>query len=440
MRLLALLSLIIATQAFADCRCIARQGGRTLIDQRAQATSDCQAMIGDVLFDRFETGVECQKGVQSVQLVWGCDGSPSNLQPKSFTCKELQDRKSAQETFAATIAAKGYLELDWSLRPEAAACSEIHDHSQDARPLPEGGFMVSLESDDEIGEALENLGLIQGRSKEELTRLIRQESPVSFKISRPEAAIPDGDIEISFKQERNGSTSMIVDYRAGRRSIIKFTPRHKFNLTHMEAYFLEERVSKLVLQSADRNRAFFWKADGGLHKIYGTNNGRGRIPTRTHEIMEYFNFPANENERQRPQNIYQGFRENRPKGFFIGGEIGLSAEEAISRNTAILGTVSVLGRATSLDEGNASFAGGRGSLQITQRVTEDTTANAGVMVTRRQYTNGEQSTVYSARIGIGRENWDCEARATLGDGSPVPDALLRSRSGRSARVSCGLKW
>lgn len=444
MKLLLYASALLSLNALADCRCVATQAGRTLLDQVTAEVSDCQRQIGDNLFQRFQAGSECQNS-QNVEIIWGCGSSPSALQPKSFSCDELRSRQDAESTLTAAVAVEGLLNISWSLQP-GVECSEVgeHDHAAHARELPPGSFLVAFQSDEEILEAINEMNLLNGQNPQEVLRLIREESPVSFELPNPTPPSSGGNelpgggsIKISFKKERNGATSMMVDHQAGRRSNIEVTPRHQFNLSHIEAYFLEERVQKVVFQSANRNRAFFWRAEGGIHKIYGNNDGEGRPLIRTAEIMEFYNF-QHSGERQRPQILYQGVVQGRPKGIFVGGEIGASVEQALSRNAAIMASVSAEARGTTLNDG--SYGGVRGAVQGTYRLPNGTTARAGIEISARQFLNGENSVVYSARVGIGRENWDCEVRASVGDSSAVPDVMLPNRSGYAGRVSCGLKW
>lgn len=403
-----------------DCRFNFPQVGETTVTSASEEA--CRDLIQDQIRAAYLTGRICTEG-SSFSFTWQ---KGAETQEASVSCSELEAYRSAEASLEASRDAQSILGdpgiAGFDLRnlcPEdAPGLDQISDFSK-------GGFVLGL-GDDELREVIRDFRLASGKTEEEIFRLIKDnegsEFRLPFLLEKPEGGKEESAVKISFKKERNGVTSMRIQNDTGTRTGLDVKPHSQIRLSHIDAYYLEERVSRLVLTNADRGKAFFWSVDGGVHKIYGNNDGNGRILTRTNEIMEFFNIP--EREPSRPELLYQGQR-RRPNNKFLGVQVGTSLETALSSTTAVGFVASVEARGTTLD--GASYVGANAGIRLTRRTGEDSSIQAGVEVSRWEFIQGGSGSRVSGEISYVRGRSIASISGSIGDTSPIPDSMFEER-------------
>lgn len=425
MKILFLFALTFSLQAYSQCHCRARQGASSLVDVKNSTLEECQDLIGESLSQRFESKQECQSST-SVDIQWGCQAA---LAPKSFSCEELHLKQNAEASLQAAVTAGELLNIDWSLKPDV--CDKTgeagHDHSSHAKVLPPGMMMMELSPQD-LAQTLKDFNLLKDQTLEQVLAKINEDS-VTFEIPRklPAPATENGgSIKIKFKKERNGSTTMTVDENPSGNKLSSPTGSN-FKLAHVDAFLLEERVDKLTIKSAAAGKAFFWKVEGGIHRVYGENHDQGRLLSRSEDQLQF--------HRRVPENLpdfYHGRNKNRPKGYFIGGQAHLTVDRALSSAVTVSAYGGVEARATSL---NGSYVGAITGAKVTKDLSNGSHLTVGADASVR--TNGQSLTVF---VEAGNDSRACRLSHSRGEITPIPNSYFENRHRSVTRVGCKIKW
>lgn len=420
LNLLLMIILLTAVHASVECRFNFPGVGETKVS--SENKESCRELIQDQIRAAYLTGRICSSGSE-FKFNWG---SGAASEESTVSCHELEAYRAAETTLEASSEAQSILGdpgiAQFNLED---LCPEDAPGIDEIPSFRSGGFVVTL-GDDELRDVIKEFKLATGKTEEEIFRLIKDQDGSEFRIpyliEKPEGVKEESAVKISFKKERNGVTSMRIQNDTGTQSGLDVRPHSQIRLSHIDAFYLEERVSRLVLSNADRGKAFFWSVDGGVHKIYGNNDGNGRLLTRTHEIMEFFNIP--EKDPSRPEILYQGYQ-RRKSHKFVGVQVGTSLETALSSTTAIGFVASVEARGTTLD--GASYVGANAGVKLSKKTGEDSSLQAGVEVSRWEFIQGGGGSKVAGEISYVRGNSKASLSGSYGDASPIPDSMFEQR-------------
>lgn len=261
---------LVSFSAFGSCDCQALQYNSPFFRKKVETIEDCKSELLQKLHENYLEERQCLLE-EEVAIRWSCDGV--SFEDKTFSCDLFKDLKSFEKGFASVLALTEPIVPEVECEDEPQAPTTVgpkiglnfhnsHELKQKLTELQKNGAEIPVQ---EIFDRL---------NKESVTLTFSNDNLVGTMGKKGTSNDLGNTHAMNLKITKNigdGTYLMVLDYETS--LYTQYTdpanPDYKrlSGVTYVSQHFIEENISKLIIEKAKKGDAFYWKAGLGVQEL-----------------------------------------------------------------------------------------------------------------------------------------------------------------------------
>jgi len=405
--------------------------GKFYFDKKVSNLIECQNELINYNFEQFKLKNICTNTSQ-LKISWQCESSNSKsvpLKDKSFNCSEYAGMQNAEMLMGA-VSYSTYLSVPKNLVPDIAMnigmddCVEV-EHQNEITEITEKnevkGLIVNFEDEKELGDVLEKI--IPDADIYLVSQAIDSINKDRFRVvffnDNSIADLGEGGnsddlgkthgMALTFIKNLKGSGYQLkIEYETNLFTNFKNPEKPGFwqdeqGGWHVDQYFIEENIGKVLIAKKKKGDAFYWSIGGGVHSL-NKSDGDGALGVFSALGSQVAFHKAASDIKPGAARLYNNFGQKGDETeVFIEGNAGKRMTLNSNPQNRIYLQSEVESRVTGVND--ASFVGADISLKNDQEIFNSSNMRFGVGVKSKVYIDGSLQTAGYVDISVGNDNY-----------------------------------